>query len=66
MRSKGSGIGMIMLLVVLAVVLFLVSHSWKAVAPEAVSSGDLPDLNDMRQRTDAHAEEVQAILEQAE
>jgi len=57
---------MVMLLVVLAVVLFLVAHSWDSVAPEAVTSGDLPDLNDMRQRTDAHAEEVQAILEEAE
>jgi hypothetical protein len=80
MRGKGSGFGMVMLLVVLAVVLFLVARSWNRVAPEALAvdahgqpeaaeairSGDLPGLNEMRQQTDAHADEVEAILEQAE
>jgi hypothetical protein len=80
MRGKGSGFGMVMLLVVLAVVLFLVAQSWRSVAPEAIAvtdhgqpeaagaihSGDLPDLEEMKQRTDGRAAEVEAILEQSE
>jgi len=63
---------------VLAVVLLLVARNWNQVGPEALAvdahgqpeaaeairSGDLPGLNEMRQRTDAHADEVEAVLEQ--
>jgi hypothetical protein len=35
-------------------------------AGEAVRSGELPDLNDMRQQTDAHAQQVQEALEATE
>ena len=35
-------------------------------AAEAIRSGDLPDLDEMKQRTDDRAAEVQAILEQSE
>jgi hypothetical protein len=78
MRGKGSGFGFIMLVIVMAVVLFLVARSWSRMAPaamqvddhgqteaaEALESGDLPDLNDMKKQTDARSEEMQAILEQ--
>ena len=33
MRGKGSGVGMVVLLVVLAVVLLLAAKSWKSVTP---------------------------------
>jgi hypothetical protein len=80
MRGKGSGFGLIMLLVVLAVILILVGRSWNSVAPEALSvadhgqpeaaeavrSGKLPDLKETRQRTEAHAQEVREILEETE
>ena len=35
-------------------------------AGQAVRSGRLPDLNEMRQSTDAHAEQVQEMLEEIE
>ena len=35
-------------------------------AGEAVRSGELPDMNDMRRQTDAHAEQVQEALEATE
>lgn len=67
-----------MLLIVLAVVLFLVARNWRQVAPaamqvndhgqteagEALESGDLPDLDEAKKRTDARAAEIQEILEQ--
>lgn len=90
MAKKGvSGIGFVMLLVVLVIVMLLVAKSWKSVAPtamqiddpylpltvddhgetgagEALRSGRLPDLNDMRQQTGAHAQQVQEALEAIE
>lgn len=65
---------MIMLVVVMAIVLLLVAKNWRAVAPTAMqvadpelqSSGPLPDLNDMRQQTDVHAEQLQEALEATE
>ena len=89
MARKGSGVGMVMLVVVLAIVLLLVARNWRSVAPtamqhsdsetqlsvddhgqseagEAIRSGQLPDLNDMRQRTGAHAEQLQEALETTE
>jgi hypothetical protein len=35
-------------------------------AGEAVRSGQLPDMNEMRQQTDAHAQQVQEALEATE
>ena len=35
-------------------------------AGEAVRSGQLPDMNEMRQQTDAHAQQVQEALEAIE
>ncbi len=78
MRGKGSGFGFVMLVIVLAVVLFLVARSWRQAAPaamqvsdhgeteaaEALESGDLPDLEEARKRTDARAAEIQETLEQ--
>jgi hypothetical protein len=89
MAKRGSGIGMVMLVVVLAIVLLLVARNWRSVAPTAmqisdpelgsavddhgqteagaaVRSGQLPDLNDMRQQTAAHSQDVQEALEAIE
>jgi hypothetical protein len=67
-----------MLVIVLAVVLFLVARNWRQVAPaalqveahgqtaaaEALESGELPDLDEAKKRTDARAAEIREILEQ--
>lgn len=67
-----------MLVIVLAVVLLLVARSWRRVAPaamqvsdhgqteaaEALESGDLPDLDEAKKRTDARTAEIREILEQ--
>jgi hypothetical protein len=89
MAKRGSGFGMVMLVVVLAVVLLLAARSWRSLAPAAmqvsdpelgskvddhgqagagaaVRSGQLPDLNDMRQQTDAHSQDVQDALKAIE
>jgi hypothetical protein len=89
MARRGSGIGMVMLVVVLAIVLLLVARNWRSVAPtamelsdpemhqtvddhgqteagEAIRSGQLPGLNDMRQQTGAHAAQLQEALEATE
>jgi len=79
-RQRGGGFGLVVLVVVLAVVLLLVARSWRAVAPEARavtapritdpqltgSGGDLPDLQETGRRTDAHAQQVQDALAEAE
>jgi len=89
MARKGSGFGLVMLVVVMAIVLLLVAKNWRSVAPtamqvtdpelhktvddrgqaeagEAVRSGNLPDLNEMRQQTSDHAEQLQQALEATE
>lgn len=86
---KGGGIGMVMLVIVMAVVLLLVAKSWKSMAPtaaqlpadgptapiethgeeqagEALGSGNLPNLNEMRSETGAHAEELRQALAEIE
>ena len=88
MAKRSSGIGFVMLVVVLAVVLLLAARQWKSVAPvalqidpdqpaiandhgeagagEALRSGGLPDLQDMRQQTGEHADQLQEALEATE
>ena len=89
MKKIGGGIGIVMLLVVLAVVLFLAGRSWQSVSPtaeqlrnnpeehlvdkyrdeqpEAVDAlGTLPNLDDMRSSTGAHADRLQQALDQTE
>jgi len=78
MSRRGGSFGLVVLVVVLAVVLLLVARSWRAVAPQAISvsaprvtdpalgSGDLPDLNETRRRTDTHAAQVQDALAEIE
>jgi len=89
MAKKSSGIGFVMLVVVLAVVLLLAARQWRSVAPtalqvsdpdlsavaddhgeagagEALRSGQLPDLRDMKQQTGEHADQLQEALEATE
>ena len=87
MRRQGSGFGLVMLVVVLAVVLLLATRALKSTLPAAQalakpsdaasdpaatgtsSSGEsirpsrLPDLKDLKQRTDAHAAQVKDAVE---
>ncbi len=88
MRRQGSGFGLVMLVVVLAVVLYLAMRAFKSTLPaaqalakpstpasdaastDAPASGEsvrpsrLPDLRDVKQRTDAHAAQVKDAVEQ--
>jgi len=88
--KKGGGLGLVVLVVVLAIVLLLVAKQWKAVAPtamqlddggtpmvvpkthgedaagEALQRGGLPDLNQMRQATGEHAQQVQETMAEVE
>jgi hypothetical protein len=78
MGRRGGGFGFVVLVIVLAVVLVLVARSWRAVAPQAISvtaprlddpalgPGDLPDLDETRRQTDAHARQVQDALSQVD
>jgi predicted lipid-binding transport protein (Tim44 family) len=87
MRRQGSGFGLVMLVVVLAVVLFLATRAFKSTLPtaqalgkpssaaddaaatgtsssgEAIRPSRLPDLKDLKQRTDAHAAQVRDAVE---
>jgi hypothetical protein len=79
-RGGGGSLGLVLLVVVMAVVLLLVARSWRAVAPQAravtaprvtdpaltASPGELPDLDETRKRTDAHAQQVQDALNEVE
>ena len=87
MARRGGSIGMIILIVTAAIVLFLVARNWQAVAPIATSldaagngapindhgqtgagaalrQGNLPGLQDMRDETNAHADELQEAMQQ--
>ena len=44
----------------------IVDDHGEAGAAEAQRSGELPDLNEMRQETDAHAQQVQEAFEATE
>lgn len=89
MERRGTGFGLVMLVVVMAVVLLLVARSWRSMAPAAtaisdtrapvqvedhgesgagaaVRSGDLPDLQEMREETRAHSEELQETMQAIE
>lgn len=76
MSRNKSSFGLVALVVVMGVVLFLVAQAWKKLTPEsgdvaeaahteireAAGPGDLPRLDDVRQSTDSHAEDVQDAL----
>ncbi len=66
MKLRGGSFGLVVLVIVMAVVLILVAQAWEQVGPgatvEAVGSGDLPGLNQVRETTDAHSEEVGQAL----
>ena len=85
MARKGSGFGLVMLVVVMLVVLLLVARSWKSVAPTAIeistpdgeitistpgvegiatNPGGLTNLNQMRESTTDHIEQVENALDQ--
>ena len=85
MARKGSGFGLVMLVIVMLAVLLLVAKSWRSVAPTAIqittpdgeisvstpgtegiadNPGGLPNLNEMRQNTSAHTDQVQDALQQ--
>lgn len=81
----GRGVGILLMVVVAAVVLWLTARAWRTVTPaatqlahparrpplsdhgqteaaQALRSGELPDLDEMRRRTDGHQDEVQEAL----
>lgn len=67
--KKGSGFGVVVLLVVMAVVLVLVAKNWESIqkAAPAVQSGDpraLPGLTKMKSATDRHTAEVDDAIDE--
>ena len=77
---RGSGFGMVMLVVVMAIVLLLVARSWLAVAPEAQAvsqpaivdpqyvnePGEMPNLHETQSNTDEHKRQVSDVLGEVE
>jgi hypothetical protein len=82
-----TGLGLILLLVVMAIVMLLTARAWKEVTPTAIEvtnpqpaapdpastqnrpeviqgSGQLPNLQEMRQNTSAHTQQVKDLQEQ--
>ncbi len=80
MKNSISLVSMILMLVVMVIVLLLVARAWKSVAPTAVQitspslgleEGEededkdrLPTLNDMRENTAEHAEQLEEARQQ--
>lgn len=67
---RGGSFGLLALVVVMGIVLFLVAQAWKKAAPEAPAldtaaweeTSDRPNLDEARQQTDAHTQDVEDAL----
>ena len=84
MSQRVSGIGVLLLLVVVAIVLLMTAKAWESMAPAALDvtsresegrqemlqeavgedGSHLPDLHEMQQSTQEHADQIQEAIDQ--